>query len=361
MKAPNPLGPPPSDLSSRLFGHWYMGVKGRHFEEMQNSFSGTEFSIHSSTIYRLNPSLSFILNGKLAFKNDHVQLEYRDEYSKGNFKIYEAIVQAQPFSFLPELSFQAGAIDQSPYSSPIFVYERSLPGLSEKFDYERGSLRLTLRAQQSLATAKSFSADRSEAEDTPIFNMETLEARWKSIDKIWQVKANLSHFMFDHLAAVTAADGSKIGHFTLGSGSTARFRYGFAGLLAQGELGYWAVNGFRVVGGGFWLNNQTAKFDGQGQSLYLKMSLPVSTYNLSFSYMNFFKEREAAPAVFSNLSLGGNNRVGNKVGLSVELQDLGVTVLGEFIQVDTIKQSEGGRRGLSRSYYFGLETLNVRF
>ena len=297
----------------------------------------------------------------MAFKNDHVQLEYRDEYSKGNFKIYEAIVQAQPFSFLPELSLQAGAIDQSPYSSPIFVYGRSLPGVSEKFDYERGSLSLTFRAQQSLATAESFSADRSEAEDTPIFNMETLETRWKSIDETWQVRANLSHFMFDHLAAVTAADGSKIGHFTLGSGSTARFRYGFAGLLAQGELEYWAANGFRVVGGGFWLNNQEAKFDGQGQSLYLKMSLPVSTYKLSFFYMNFFKEREAAPAVFSNLSLGGNNRVGNKVGLSVDLKNLGVRVLGEFIQVDTIKQSEGGRRGLSRTYYFGLETLNVRF
>ena len=265
-----------------------------------------------------------------------------------------------PFSNFPGISFQMGAINQSVYSSPIFVYGLSLPGVSERVRYEEGPLALTFRAQQSLATAESFSADRSEAEDTPIFNMETLEARWNFSDR-WQIRGHLSHFMFDRLAAVTAADGAKLGHFTIGSGGTAKFRYGFSGLTSQASLSYLTSDGVRIQLGGFWLDNHQAKFDGRGQSFSLQTSVPISSYKLFFSYMNFFKEREAAPAVFSNLSLGGNNRIGNKWGLGADFPNLGFRLVGEFIDVDTIKPSEGGRRGPSRSYYLGLETLNVRF
>ena len=341
----------------RVSGEWRVRVRGRHFAEKQNSFSGTEFSLLSSMKYQVVPSLNFKLNSKVGFKNDHVQLEYRDEYSDGNFKIYEAVAEFNPWS---GASFKAGAINQSPYSSPIFVYGRSLPGVAEKIEYGVGNWTVIAHAQQTLATSKSFSAERSEAEETPIFNRETLGAELKLFRR-WQVKAYASHFMFDYLASVTAADGAKLGHFTLGSGSAAQFRYKFAGFTTQTEIGYVEPNGVQVSAGGFWLKNQKAKVDGQGQSLYLQSSFPIAAYKLSLSYINFFKEREAAPAVFSSLSLGGNNRIGNSWSIDFSFEDLGFKIVGQLLDMDVIKESEGGRRGNAHSYYFGVETLSVKF
>ena len=340
-----------------ISGQWWIRVRGRHFVEKQNSFSGTEFSFLSAMKYQLVPSLSFKLKSKVGFKNDHVQLEYRDEYSEGHFQVYEAVAEITPES---GVFLQVGAIHQKPYSSPIFVYEHSLPGVSEKIEYQMGDLTFMVYAQQTLATAKSFSAERSEAAQTPVFNREILGMTWERASR-WQLKAYASHFMFNHLAAVTAADGSKLGHFTLGSGAAAQFRYEFAGLTAQTEVSYNDPSGIQISAGGFWLTNQEAKVDGQGQSLYLQSSFPMRDYKLSFSYMNFFKEREAAPAVFSDLSLGGNNRMGNRWGFQFGFEKLGFKIVGQLLDVDVIKASEGGRRGRAHSYYLGLETLNVQF
>ena len=344
-------------ITKKISGEWRVRVQGRHFLEKQNNFSGTEFSFLSYLKYQVVPILSFHLKSQISFKNDHVRLEYRDDYSNNNFKIQEATTEIKPWSIL---SFKAGAINQSPYSSPIFVYGRSLPGIVETFKYQMGPVMFQLRTQQTLATAHSFSAERSESENTPVFNREIVGLEWEWLQG-GRIKAYASHFMFDHLAAVTAADGAKLGHFTLGSGSAAKFRYKFAGLTAHTEVSYGSPDGPQILGGWFWLNNQEAKIDKQGQSLYLQGRIPISRCQLSLSYMNFFKEREAAPAVFSSLSLGGNNRMGQSWKAGLSFKDLGLKVVVQLIDIDIIKESEGGRRGKARSYYLGVETLNVKF
>ena len=339
----------------QLSGDWRLRVKGRRFEERQNKFTGTEFSLLFSTRYQLVPSLCFKLKGKVGFKNDHVQLEYRDEYSSKNFQIYEAVVELKPW---PTVSLQAGAIDQNFYSSPIFVYGRSLPGLVEQIEQTWGPLTIMARAQQSLATAESFSVNRSESERTPVFNREILSVELKLTPR-WRWQVSVSHFMFDQLATVTAADGAKLGHFTFGSGVSAKFRYPFAGFTTQTELEYTSPHQIQLLMGGFWLRNEKAPIDKQGQSLYVRGSVPFSDYKIVLSYVNFFKEREVVPAVFSSLSFGGNNRVGHKLGIDLIFQKLGFKVIGEFLNMDVIKVTEGLGRGRGNSYYFGLETLSV--
>ena len=351
---------PPSE-NEKLSGDWKVRMRGRHFEEKQKSFSGTEFALLTSMNYQLISSLRLKLRNKLRFKNDHVQLEYRDEYSSGNIQFSEAVLEWTPRS-QPQIQLEAGAIYQGSHSSPIFMSGHSLPGLKEKLHHSLGDLHLLAEAQQTLATAKSFSAERSEAERTPLFHRELIGAEWK-VNSHWQMNTYVSHFHFDRLAAVTAADGSKLGHFTLGSGGAAKFRYGFSGWTTQSDVIYNHSKGWSTRGGGFWLTNQRAKWDGQGQSLYLESSFPLKAYayKLSLSYMHFFKEREAAPAVFSDLSLGGNNRMGNLWGFRFQFEELGFQIIGQLLDVNIIKASEGGRRGKARSYYLGLETLNVSF
>ncbi len=342
----------------KVSGQWRLRIQGRHFSEKQNNFSGTEFAFLSKLEYLFHPKIRFKLNSKIGFKNDHVQLEYRDEYSSGHFQIYEAVAGVAPW---PYLSLEAGVIGQNQYSSPIFISGRSLPGIRETFTYKVGIWTFFLQAQQALATAKSFSADRSESEKTPFLNRELLGMEIE-VAPGWSFKSYASHFNFDNLASVTAADGSKLGHFTLGSGAAAKFRYGFAGWTAQTELDYQSSSGAQILLGGFWLKNKEAQLDGLGQSLYLQSKFPVGVrHKWSLSYTHFFKEREAAPAVFSSLSLGGNNRMGQLWGTHWSFEDMGFKLVGRFAHVDVIKKSEGGRRGKARSYYLGLETLNVKF
>lgn len=353
----NRVKEPASSIFGKISGSWQLRVKGRHFEEKQKKFSGTEFSLFSSMGYSLIPELAFKLKGKVGFKNDHVQLEYRDEYSKGSFQIYEAIAELRPWPFL---SFQAGAIDQNFHSSPLFVYGRSLPGIVEQFEYTLGPITFMVRAQQSLATAESFSVDRSETEETPLFHREIVGVEFQLTPK-WRLQGSFSRFLFDRLAAITAADGAKLGHFTFGLGASAKFRYPFAGFTAQTELEYNDPQHIRLLVGGFWLRNEKALMDGQAQHLYFQGSFPISDYRISLSYMNFFKEREAAPAVFSSLSFGGNNRVGYQWGVNFIFEKLGFQVTTELLSVDVIKTAEGMSRGKGHTYYLGLETINVKF
>ncbi len=302
-----------------------------------------ENSAESSFLYTIEgtPKFKYQLNNFITFNSEvsinsrigSVQSRFGDLRSRSaiiirdtRFKFYRQ-TESKEGDARYNSYLSVGAIDQGGHHGYFdnFVSRRALPGVEERFLYEkdlkRDTLVLDFKGFQGIPTAQSNTLNFAEKETTPVFlsaNIGATYKREKSKNNFY-LSANYGLFSFSGLPAVIADESRIYGNTVDFIGAAAEFRYGFKGWTAGWETGY-ARGRYEFKLGVKMLQNLDAPDKrNQAQMSFASIGYVASrNLKLKFQPMTFFTESDASIASYNQLA-GHNNREGYGFRFTVDL------------------------------------------
>lgn len=245
--------------------------------------------------------------------------------------LWEGGLVYTPTSFL---RFEAGALNQNKYASPLLVWNTAFAGATEEIRFEG----LYLRAQQAIPNNNILSRRIGGIDEgTPMFFMETLGYEYD--DNHLRFRGEASRFSFSDLSSQVALTSQDFGNSVVGANQSARFLYGFRGTNVSGELSYTTTGNYKVMLGGQFIFNEGAP-DKRNQGHLAEVGAGKNGVLLKVG--TFRNESDSAPAFYNARLYGHNNMQGTVVTLMGQHPDLTFrvqAVQGKIIE-QNIRQSD---------------------
>ncbi len=338
------LGQSPAAKNSKIYSQNSQSKKFNFSTDFSMGAIGFKESQDESqlVLFSARPKVSYSLTKDFGVRGD-AQLNLTTGRSQTRFQnpnfnfvnILEMVAYYEPASFF---KFSAGSINQNHFNNRMLIADRGFPGLVLKSGYENKKIRITPKAQYAIPTSTSFESDRTEAEALPSMTSYGVEADWKPFS--WfNLQLNINQFQFNDLPSVVAFQSSRLGNSVIGTDpSESQFRYQFEGLsqsyamkLKYSDLLSQEFN-FAMAD-----NSQAPSDRRRSQWASTNVSLDFGSFTVTPKFALFFAESDSVPSLYSDFSLGRNNRDGQYYGLEVNLKDIGVSIKANFVDARLIE------------------------
>lgn len=325
-----------SDSSSskklKLSSDFFMG--GMAYNEAQDEAHMVSFS--------MRPKASLALTSSFGVRGD-TQLNLTSGRSQSRFynpnfnfiNIQELVAYYHPSSYF---QMEVGALNQASYGSPLFISNRSFPGLRLRSRFGNKRFKLTPKAEYSIPTSTSLESQRTQAEKLPTLTSVGVEAEAQLLKSL-SLQANINRFQFSQLPSIVAFDSSRFGNSVIGTDpSLSFFRYQFAGWVQSYSASYHYTPSLKQSWDIQIIENTEAPEDRRrSQSVGSQLEFDFTHVSLKPGYRVFYAESDSTPAIYSEFELGRNNRQGEQIDFTVHLKKLGVSMVARYTQATLIE------------------------
>lgn len=317
--------------------------EGASFSEGKNEQNLLRGDLNIDTRYEMSSWAHFKLNPRLTLSNGRVQQRFdvdSSQSSKVSLGDTHLSLHTQISEWFEKLELRLGAHWQSYLGSSLLVSRRrSFVGAQEHMIFKLGSeVKLKFISQQAVPDSSSDNSIREDREKTPIFTAETISLEWKR-PHVFEIEPFITHYQFQNLPAVVAADSATIGNTVTGEvGPDSRFRYAFNGVMAGTRICACNFETVKLVLYTYGIQN-TAAPKGARRAQWVGLKTPIAVtdaVDVVPSYAQYFIESDVVPAAYNSGSMGHNNRNGQRIGLDIDFKKLGFSVETDYIQANTI-------------------------
>jgi hypothetical protein len=327
------------------------------FDELQDRSQLVQLAIVPHVKINLLKSLEFRAMGLIGLSTGRVQTRF-DNPQFGSMNLNELVLAFHP---IEKISLELGALNQNDLNTPMLILDRAFPGLMVRGDVKVNSkFKAQLKAQYSIPNSVSYETDRTNNEPIPAFLTQGFDFDWKALDWL-EVTGNVHHFTYNNLPSVVAFQSGRLGNEVSGTQSSQSFfAYGFDGFSQSYNFDFLISEKFVPKLDVQIVDNTKAptsrsrsQWTGIGFDWFLK-DLIISP---SFAY--FFAESDSAPALYSDVRLGRNNREGLSYKLKVNFKNSGFSLSANYIQANLIEPDP--IQNNLRTFEFLLELPSVKF
>lgn len=352
----------PDEWSGQKFsGLWHSEAGFESMEHGKDQGLRSHFGGYTEFDYKLSPVVSFHASPAVDFYAGRIQQRFENDEDTNRFSLTDTYVAILP---LQELELRLGNISQRFIDNPLLVSRgRSFPGVNEiiHVDFTK-SWKLDLVAEQTVPTSYSLNTERVDREPLPLFQTQSLHLTFRP-NADWELVAWGGHYQWSNLPSKVAFVGGYSGNTLLDyNEQSARFAYNFDGVFG-GIKGCWCGNG--ILGGEAYFsrlhNNAAPNTRRDGQLMEAGPRLNFRNFDLTMTYGVFFNERDTTPSYYTPSRFGDTNRVGQIGGLKLHFKNYKFSIVGKYIDADTINYDPLGNQQRLTSMLLGLETDNASF
>lgn len=327
------------------------------FDEVQDRSQLIQLAIMPKVTINLLDNLKFKGLGLIGLSTGRVQTRF-DNPQFSSMNLNELVLSYSP---LKNLDLEFGALNQNDLNTPMLILDRAFPGVQLKNRYEiTQNLNVQLKAQYSIPNSVSFEIDRTESEALPSFLTQGFDFNWTP--KEWfKIKGDVHHFTYNDLPSVVAFQSGRLGNTAPGIQSAESFfQYDFDGFSQSYQMDFLISKSFvpkislQVVD-----NNEAPSSRNRSQWTGIGFDWFFRDVIISPSIAYFFAESDSAPALYSDVRLGRNNREGMSYKLRLNFKNSGFSLSANYIQANLIEPDDV--QNDLRTFEFLLELPSVKF
>lgn len=327
------------------------------FDEVQDRSQLVQLAIMPSIKINLTETLSFRFLGLIGLSTGRVQTRF-DNPQFNSLNLNELVLSYSPFK---NLDFDFGALNQNDLNTPMLILDRSFPGVMIKNRYNiTDNFQVQLKAQYSIPNSVSYEIDRTESESLPSFLTQGFDFKWTPAE--WfKFNGDIHHFTYNDLPSVVAFQSGRLGNEVMGeTSSESFFLYDFDGFSQSYQMDF-PVNKIFVPKLSVQMVDNTQAPTSRNRSQWTGIGFDwfFDGLVISPSIAYFFAESDSAPALYSDVRLGRNNREGMSYKLRVNFQNSGFSLSANYIQANLI-EPDPVQNDL-RTLEFLLELPSVKF
>ena len=241
----------------------------------------------------------------------------------------------------------------------MFNRGRAFAGLKEGLVYSQGNFKASLLAEQTIPSSTSLNTERSEEEEMPSFNAQTLQLELN--EEKFKGTFGATLFQFENLPSKVAFESSIKGNSVGGSGiENSYFIYDFNGYAINSAINLELYEGVDFVASIEMIENKNAPSgNSRGQLASAGPVIKLGDNKLTLRYGQFFAEPDVAPAYYMNFMTGGSNRVGQFGRLEMEFSKFNFKIVTQLANIEPINARV--HQDSLTNFIVRLETLYVSF
>lgn len=304
------------------------------FDERQDKSQLVQLYIEPKLHMELHKTLKFRARGSVSLSTARIQTRFEDP-TFNTLNLNELVLSYEPREYL---GFEFGALDQNFLNAPMLIAERAFPGVRVNGLWTGEKSALVLSAQYSIPNSVSLESDRIDNEPLPGFLTQGLNWHWEALSWV-RLKASVHHFTYKDLPSVVAFQSGRLGNEVIGENSSESFfAYDFDGFSQSFDLSVdynpRVRHNFKVQ----LIENLEAPSD-RRRSQWTGMGFDFFFSDLVISpeIAYFYAESDSAPALYSAVQLGRNNREGMFYSLKLHFQKLGFVLRANYVQANLIE------------------------
>ena len=237
-----------------------------------------------------------------------------DEYAPNRlWLLQEAAFEWTPLNFI---SFEAGAIDQSDYGSPLLVTSSAFLGARQTISLNFGEKHsLYLKFLEAIPNNINLNQRIGVVQDgTPSYMMQTLGLQLNG--DILSIKVESSRFAYNSLSTGIAFQSQFLGNSVSGgSALNSSFLYGFSGFNLHEQTTLMLTESFGIEFELQYLYNEKAPEERNKGILY-EVELLMGNWEIGGSF--FRNESDSSPAYYNSKNYSHNNHEGFTTSLEYE-------------------------------------------
>ncbi len=309
---------------------------GSESKETQSVIAGTE--IQAKFERTLHPNWQLRLTAGIQLETGSARSRWAEDFRPKQIqRLKQASIDWIPNS---EIQFSLGALDQQVWNSPLLLQRQSFPAVYEKWERRFDSFRLSIEAQQAIATdTSSLQPWGNWPTGMPAFYLERLTFAYLP-NEPFSFSAHVSHFLYENLSQPTAVQAQFLGNSVRGVGATTSYLYGFqgfeGGFSLKRRFGRWepGVSGKLVT-------NTSAPFD---KAMSWRLASLVEWeggpgFHLATQIEFFRAASDAAPAFYNDRVFGHGNRQGFGVQASAAWPQSGIQADARWVRSSVLTQN----------------------
>jgi hypothetical protein len=332
----NPQMSTQADFSSydRLQYNWSIDTGAINYAEAQDQsqlvYVQLRPKLHYSLVddLKLNSEINFFLTTERA----------QSRFYNPSFNFINIIDLSLTYKPVELFAVTAGALNHNNYDNPMFIRNRSFPGLKIESGVLLKDSSVHVNVQESIPISASYESDRTKAEKLP--TLSTIGLKLNSTYNWLQFKANYNYFKYQNLPSVVAFQSGTQGNETIGTESSeASFIYQFQGYTLANNLIVNYSNRFKHSFDLKIIDNLKAP-ESRRRSQWVGTALEFDINNISFSpgIATFFAESDSVPAIYSQFQLGRNNRKGMEYSFKVDFKKYDFALSATYEEANLIQQ-----------------------
>lgn len=339
-----------SSPPTHIKGH--ASLEALSVDDLQTESRVVSFSMFADIKQTVLPNLeaSVIAGGVLETGSN--ESLFVDEFKpRQDLVLKEASIAYSPFE---ALSIEAGALNQSRYSSPLLLTDTAFVSARESLSFKLADYSFGFFLSQAVPS-NHFLTNRlgSVDEGAPSLLIEGISMHLAG--DLMFFKTQIMRYKFNNLSSNVAYNSQFLGNSTRGTTpSTTAFLYDFEGYNAVIEIGFNIGDTTSLNFKGQYLYNDKAP-DGRNTGYLGSATLEVGQFSLTGEL--FKNESDSSPAFYNSSAYGHNDRDGLGLGVSWIIPKEATTLYFKAYKLKTnqqILQSDSSRffAGLSRTFGF---------
>lgn len=338
---------------------WAAESSGESYSDTIDDSYLFSINLKAKVKYKLLDQLKFVGQMNLNFRNGRVQSRFGDFIPNGVFLGYGYF----DWDVLDNevLNLSAGALRQDLFFNPVFMANRSFPGVGQRIKLYDSSdslnkFNIQFAAQQTIPTSYSFNTELIEKESLPSLLSAQVYANYETT--LFDVKATAGFFSFSDLPSKVANYSRFTGNSIIGTDATSQFIFDFQGWMAGLTFMYKPNAGTSIALGIDMLENLEAPDTfNQSQRLRLVASKRINKdIGVILGVGNYFVESDAVPSYYTSTQYGNTNRKGNFIELGIEWIPQKFKITASYNQADLINSDTDGRQYNADFIFINLET-----
>lgn len=333
---PSPAAP---SSFARKLTTWDLGFGGEYQGEGKDETLAIKTQLGLEMEFRFTNQLRIRLSPGASFYSARSQSNFDSDNFQDRITLREGYLEFAP---IEQIKLSIGSHSQRFINQTQLVSRyRSFPGilLSTNYRFDESGL-VFLNAEEAVPTSYTYNALREDKEQLPGLSIINAGVDYDLTSKL-RARLEGGSLMWRNLPSKVALNSQRLGNTPEGElAPSYRFRTGFetSYVLARALICQGCVWGFEAQYSRS-RNNlaPTESADAQLVGGGIRYTSDESIFRLE--YFQFFAESDVTPASYSQSSLGGTNRQGQKLQLEVEIPKMELSLKAGWIQATPITPS----------------------